>query len=57
MENKYYPNDTPFQKLDCEVAFKNLSKREKLYAHFLSKYATFWWKFLLNIAVIVRRIG
>ncbi|OQR77211.1 dipeptidyl peptidase 3-like [Tropilaelaps mercedesae] len=37
MPYKFYPNETPFQKLDCETAFQSLSKREKLYAHYLSR--------------------
>lgn len=37
MSHKLYPNDTPFQILDCEFAFKNLTKPEKLYAHYVSR--------------------
>ncbi|KAJ1351826.1 hypothetical protein KIN20_007977 [Parelaphostrongylus tenuis] len=31
------PNDSPICSLDCEVAFKGLSEKERKYAHYLSK--------------------
>ncbi|XP_022709014.1 dipeptidyl peptidase 3-like isoform X3 [Varroa jacobsoni] len=39
MVDMHYPNDTPFQKLDCDVAFRNLTKEEKLYTHYISRAA------------------
>lgn len=38
LPDQFYPKDTPFEKLDCEVAFTGLQPQEKRYAHHLSRY-------------------
>ena len=40
LSDPFYPKDTSFEKLDCEVAFKVLQSQEKRYAHYLSRYIT-----------------
>ncbi|GIY60093.1 dipeptidyl peptidase 3 [Caerostris darwini] len=37
MSDYIYPNNTPIVLLNCEDAFKELTEKEKLYAHYLSK--------------------
>lgn len=37
MSDEVYPNDTPFVKLACDVAFESLTEREKCYAHYLCR--------------------
>lgn len=37
LPNQFTPKDTPFEKLDCEAAFKGLTAQEKRYAHYLSR--------------------
>ncbi|XP_037071892.1 dipeptidyl peptidase 3-like isoform X1 [Pollicipes pollicipes] len=42
MASKYIlPNNQPFSRLECEVAFKGLSKKEQLYAHHIAQAS---WK-------------
>ncbi|CAN7936879.1 unnamed protein product [Ixodes hexagonus] len=37
MSDEVYPNETPFVKLACDVAFEGLTEREKCYAHYLCR--------------------
>lgn len=37
MSDEVYPNDTPFVKLACDVAFEGLTDREKHYVHYISQ--------------------
>ncbi|GBN12506.1 hypothetical protein AVEN_17635-1 [Araneus ventricosus] len=37
MSDCFLPNNTPFILLECEEAFNQLSEKEKLYSHYLSR--------------------